>query len=101
MSKIFDALNKAEGEAASLALPLIDAAGKASPTEDQRAHIDVAQSFIQPARAQTGAQAATGAGSAGQTFRTNGIPHGSDQVQPLTDSGSCECVFESVGQQEN
>ena len=49
MSKMFDALSKAQGEVASLALPLIDAAGTAGPAEDQRANVDVPQSFIQPA----------------------------------------------------
>jgi protein-tyrosine kinase len=43
LSKIFDALSKAQGEAASLALLLIDTAGKAEPATDKRGTVDAPQ----------------------------------------------------------
>jgi capsular exopolysaccharide synthesis family protein len=49
VSKIFDALSKAQGDVASLALPLIEGAGMPGPAEDRRANVDVPQ--IQPAPA--------------------------------------------------
>jgi capsular exopolysaccharide synthesis family protein len=48
LSKIFDALNKAQGEVASLALPLIDGAGTAGPAADRHANLESPQSSHQP-----------------------------------------------------
>lgn len=48
MSKIFDALSKAQGEAAAFVLPLIDEAGTAGSGANRRANFDVPQSFHQP-----------------------------------------------------
>jgi protein-tyrosine kinase len=42
LSKIFDALNKAKGEVASLTLPLIDSAGKSGVVPDPRRDVHVA-----------------------------------------------------------
>jgi capsular exopolysaccharide synthesis family protein len=47
LSKIFDALNKAQGEVASLALPLIDNAGAASMSSDRRED-GPSQNLLQP-----------------------------------------------------
>ena len=54
MSKIFDALNKAQGEVASLALPLIDGAGTAGPDKDRRCKPDRAAELPSARCAQTG-----------------------------------------------
>jgi len=48
LSKIFDALSKAQGEVASLALPLIDTAGKSVVDADRRVNADIPQSVPQP-----------------------------------------------------
>ena len=48
MSKIFDALRKAQGEVASLALPLIEGAGAAAPGTDQRKSAAAPQSLYTP-----------------------------------------------------
>ena len=45
MSKIFDALNKAQGEVASLALPLIEGAGTTGPAVDRHVNLDPPPSF--------------------------------------------------------
>ena len=54
MSKIFDALSKAQGEVASLALPLIKGAGAAGPQADRNVNVDVPQSFLSARCAETG-----------------------------------------------
>jgi len=48
LSKIFDALRKAQGEVASLALPLIEGAGAAAPGTDQRKSAAAPQSLYTP-----------------------------------------------------
>jgi len=48
VSKIFDALSKAQGEVASLALPLIKGAGAAEPQGDRNVNIDIPQNSCQP-----------------------------------------------------
>ena len=49
MSKLFDALNKAQGDVASLALPVIHGAGTDGPVPDRRVNTDVPQTFTQHA----------------------------------------------------